>query len=90
MPAVATLARTRGDASQASDTAPADGDAGQTSGPSYAICSTDAATTLYRVDRDAMTCTFVVLTPSTSSCPSGVMISNLCFASAGISKDVRP
>ena len=81
-------APTGGDASQASDTAPPDGDAGQISSASYAICSTEAATTLYRVDREAMTCTFVVLTPSTPSCPSGDMISNLCFASAGISKDV--
>jgi hypothetical protein len=81
-------ARTGGDASQASDAAPTDGDAGQTSSASYAICSADGATTLYRIDRDAMTCTFVVLTPSTPSCPSGVMISNLCFDSAGISKDV--
>jgi len=81
-------ARTGGDASQASDAASTDGDAGQTSSASYAICSTDGATTLYRVDPDAMTCTFIVLTPSTSSCPSGVMISNLCFNSAGISKEV--
>ena len=81
-------ARTGGDASQSSDTAPTDGDAGQTSSALYAICSTEAATTLYRVDRDAMTCTFIVLTPSTPSCASGVMISDLCFASAGISKDV--
>lgn len=81
-------ARTGGDASQASDAAPTDGDAGQTSSASYGICSANAATTLYRVDRDATICTFVVLTPSTPSCASGVMISNLCFASAGISKDV--
>ena len=68
-------ARTGGDASQASDTAPTDGDAGQTSSASYGICSANAATTLYRVDRDATICTFVVLTPSTPSCASGVMIS---------------
>jgi hypothetical protein len=81
-------ARTGGDASQASDTAPTNGDAGKTSSASYAICSTEGATTLYRVDREAMTCTFIVLTPSTPSCASGSMISNLCLASAGISKDV--
>jgi hypothetical protein len=37
--------------------------AGQISSASYAIRSTEAATTLYRVDREAMTCTLVVLTP---------------------------
>ncbi len=83
-------ARTAGDASQASDTAPTNGDAGQTSSASYAICSTDGATTLYRVDREAMTCTFIVLTPSTPSCPSGNMISNLCLASAGRSRRTAP
>jgi hypothetical protein len=80
-------ALTNGDAGRSGDAAPTDGDASQTPSASYAICST-GATTIYRVDPEAMTCTFVVLTPSAASCPSGVMISDRCFMSAGISSDV--
>jgi hypothetical protein len=67
--------------------APSGGDASQTPTASYAICS-DGATTLYRVDSESMTCTFVVLVPVGGSCPSSVMIGDQCFTSAGMSKDV--
>jgi hypothetical protein len=53
----------------------------------YGICElTD--TTIFRIDRTATTCTFVVLAPAGASCPSGAMISDRCFSMAGFSTDV--
>ena len=53
----------------------------------YGICDM-TSTTIFRIDRAAMTCTFVVLAPAGTSCPSGVMISDRCFSMAGVSTDV--
>jgi hypothetical protein len=54
----------------------------------YGICSM-TSTTLFRIERDAMTCTFLVLAPAAdASCASGVMISDWCLTGAGISKEV--
>jgi hypothetical protein len=66
-----------------------DGDADATASENinYGICDM-TSTTIFRIDRAAMTCTFVVLAPAGASCASGTMISGRCFLMAGFSTDV--
>jgi len=54
----------------------------------YGVCSM-TSTTLFRIDRTAMTCTFVVLAPAKATCAFGVAGGgDWCLSMAGVSKDV--